>query len=133
VIVAAAGLGGSALTGSEVFDALASIVVGLILAAAAVGVGTHAKALLLGESARTEAATVLMREIQKHPDVVSLPDLRTMHVGPDDVLVAANVELRGDLSVTEAQDVTAAIVDDLRDLDPSIRHVFLHPSRGHGG
>jgi cation diffusion facilitator family transporter len=133
VLIAAAGLGASALTGSEVFDALASIAVGLILAAAAVGVGTHAKALLLGESARPQTRTVLACEIEKHPDVVSLPELRTMHVGPDDVLVAANVELRSDLSIAEAQDVAAAIVHDLRDLDPTIRHVFLHPSPSRDG
>src|SRR5690242_27317 len=45
VVVAAAGIAASALTGSETYDALASIGVGVILAAAAVGVGTHAKAL----------------------------------------------------------------------------------------
>jgi cation diffusion facilitator family transporter len=114
VVVAAVGLGASALTGSGAYDALASIVVGLILAVAAIGVGTHAKALLLGESARPETATLVAREIEKHPDVVALPELRTMHVGPDDVLVVANVELRHDLSLADAQAVTASIVDDLR-------------------
>jgi cation diffusion facilitator family transporter len=132
VVVAAVGLGASALTGSGAYDALASIVVGLILAVAAIGVGTHAKALLLGESARPETATLVAREIEKHPDVVALPELRTMHVGPDDVLVVANVELRHDLSLADAQAVTASIVDDLRRVEPSVRHVFLQPSAGGG-
>jgi cation diffusion facilitator family transporter len=132
VLVAAAGLGASALTGNEAYDAVASIAVGLILAVAAIGVGTHAKALLLGESARPETRELLERQIERHAEVVSVPELRTMHVGPEDVLVVASVELRGDLSLADAQAVTASIVNDLRCLEPSIRHVFLQPSPPRG-
>ena len=128
VVVAALGLAASAATGSEVFDALASIAVGLILAVAAVGVGTHAKALLLGESARPETREFLEREIESRPEVVSVPELRTMHVGPDDVLVAGRVEFRDELSVPEIEELTDRIIDDLRDRDPAIRHVFLQPA-----
>jgi len=128
VLVAAAGLGASVLTGSETFDALASIGVGVILAVAAVGVGTHAKALLLGESARPETREFLEREIEGRPEVVSVPELRTMHVGPDDVLVAGRVEFRDELSVPEIEELTDRIIDDLRSRDPAIRHVFLQPA-----
>jgi cation diffusion facilitator family transporter len=128
VLVAAAGLAASAVTGSEAFDALASIAVGLILAAAALGVGTHAKALLLGESARPETREFLRREIEGRSEVVSVPELRTMHVGPDDVLVAGRVEFRDELSVPEIEELTDRIIDELRRRDPAIRHVFLQPA-----
>jgi cation diffusion facilitator family transporter len=128
VVVAALGLAASAATGSEVYDALASIAVGLILAVAAIGVGTHAKALLLGESARVETREFLEREIESRPEVVSVPELRTMHVGPDDVLVAGRVEFRDELSVPEIEELTDRIIDDLRERDPAIRHVFLQPA-----
>jgi len=128
VLVAAAGLAASAITGSEVFDALASIAVGLILAAAAVGVGTHAKALLLGEAAWPEMRELLERRIESHPEVVSVPDLRTMHVGPDDVLVAGCVEFRDDLTVPEVEELTERIIEDLRRRDPAVGQVFLQPA-----
>ena len=128
VLVAAAGLAASAITGSEVFDALASIAVGLILAAAAVGVGTHAKALLLGEAAWPEMRELLERRIESHPEVVSVPDLRTMHVGPDDVLVAGRVEFRDDLTVPEVEELTERIIADLRRRDPAVGQVFLQPA-----
>ena len=128
VLVAAAGLAASAITGSEVFDALASIAVGLILAAAAVGVGTHAKALLLGEAAWPEMRELLERRIESHPEVVSVPDLRTMHVGPDDVLVAGRVEFRNDLTVPEVEELTERIIEDLRRRDPAVGQVFLQPA-----
>ncbi len=133
IAVAAAGLGASVLTGSEVFDALASIVVGLILAAAAVGVGSHARALLIGEAAWPEIRELLEREIERHPEVVSVPDLRTMHVGPDDVLVAGRVEFRDDLTVPEIEELTERIIDDLRRRDPAVGHVFLQPATSSGG
>jgi cation diffusion facilitator family transporter len=128
VVVAAAGLSASAVTGSEVYDALASIGVGVVLAVAAVGVGTHAKALLLGESARAETRALLEREIEGRPEVMSVPDLRTMHVGPDDVLVAGRVEFRDDLTVPEIEALTERIIADLRRRDPAIAHVFLQPA-----
>ena len=128
VLVAAAGLAASAITGSEVFDALASIAVGLILAAAAIGVGTHAKALLLGEAAWPEMRELLERRIESHPEVVSVPDLRTMHVGPDDVLVAGRVEFRDDLTVPEVEELTERIIADLRRRDPAVGQVFLQPA-----
>ncbi|HEY7259188.1 MAG TPA: cation diffusion facilitator family transporter [Gaiellales bacterium] len=133
VVVAALGLAASAVTGSEVFDALASIAVGVILAVAAVGVGTHAKALLLGESARAETREFLEREIENRPEVVSVPELRTMHVGPDDVLVAGRVEFRDELSVPQIEELTDRIIDDLRERDPAIRHVFLQPATSERG
>ncbi len=133
VLVAAAGLAASAITGSEVFDALASIAVGLILAAAAVGVGTHAKALLLGEAAWPEMRELLERRIESHPEVVSVPDLRTMHVGPDDVLVAGRVEFRDDLTVPEVEELTERIIVDLRRRDPAVGQVFLQPATSDRG
>jgi divalent metal cation (Fe/Co/Zn/Cd) transporter len=102
--------------------------VGVILAIAAVGVGTHSKALLLGESARVETREFLEQEIERRPEVVSVPELRTMHVGPDDVLVAGRVEFRDELSVPEIEKLTERMIDELRERDPAIRHVFLQPA-----
>jgi divalent metal cation (Fe/Co/Zn/Cd) transporter len=128
VVVAATGLTLSAVTGSEVYDALASIGVGLILAVAAVGVGTHAKGLLLGEAAWPEMREFLERAIESRPEVVSVPDLRTMHVGPDDILVAGRVEFRDELTVPEVEELTQRIIDDLRRRDSAIGQVFLQPA-----
>jgi cation diffusion facilitator family transporter len=133
ILVAAAGVSLTAVTGSEVYDALASIGVGLVLGVAAIGVGTHAKALLLGEAAWPEMREFLEREIASRPEVVSVPDLRTMHVGPEDVLVAGRVEFRDELTVPEIEELTQRIIDDLRSRDPAIGEVFLQPATSDGG
>jgi len=56
-----------------------------------------------------------------------------MHLGPDDLLVAANIELRDELTVTDAERVADEIAADLRRAEPSVHHVFLQPSPGRPG
>jgi cation diffusion facilitator family transporter len=133
VILAAAGLIARALTGSEVYDAAASIAIGVLLIAVAIVVGSHAKDLLLGESARPEVREAIEAAALRHPAVEAVPALLTMHLAPDDLLVAANIELRDELTVTDAERVADEIAADLREVEPSVHHVFLHPSPGRPG
>lgn len=133
VILAAAGLIARALTGSEVYDAVASISIGVLLIAVAIAVGSHAKDLLLGESARPEVREAIEAAALRHPAVEAVPALLTMHLAPDDLLVAANIELRDELTVTDAERVADEIAADLREVEPSVHHVFLHPSPGRPG
>jgi divalent metal cation (Fe/Co/Zn/Cd) transporter len=76
---------------------------------------------------------LLERRIESHPEVVSVPDLRTMHVGPDDVLVAGRVEFRDDLTVPEVEELTERIIADLRRRDPAVGQVFLQPATSDHG
>lgn len=133
VILAAAGLIARSLTGNEVYDAAASISIGVLLIGVAVAVGSHAKDLLLGESARPEVREAIEAAALRHPAVEAVPALLTMHLAPDDLLVAANIELRDELTVTDAERVADEIAADLRDVEPSVQHVFLHPSPGRPG
>jgi cation diffusion facilitator family transporter len=133
VVLAAAGLIARSLTGSEVWDATASIAIGVLLIAVAIAVGSHAKDLLLGESARPEVREAIEAAALQHPAVEAVPALLTMHLAPDDLLVAANIELRDELTVTDAERVADEIAAELREVEPSVHHVFLHPSPGRPG
>ena len=133
VVLAAAGLIARHFTGSEVYDAAASIAIGVLLIAVAIAVGSHARDLLLGESARPEVREAIEAAALRHPAVEAVPALLTMHLAPDDLLVAANIELRDELTVTDAERVADEIAADLRDAEPSVHHVFLHPSPGRPG
>jgi cation diffusion facilitator family transporter len=133
VILAAAGLIARAVTGSEVYDAAASISIGVLLIGVAIAVGSHARDLLLGESARPEVREAIEAAALKHPAVEAVPALLTMHLAPDDLLVAANIELRDELTVTDAERVADEIAADLREVEPSVHHVFLQPSPGRPG
>jgi cation diffusion facilitator family transporter len=131
VVVAAAGVVARTVTGTEVYDAAASIAIGVLLIAVAIAVGAHAKALLLGESARPAVREAIERELLRHPAVESVPEMLTMHIGPDDLLVAANIELQDELTVTEVEHVTGEIAASLHAADAAVRHVFLQPTPVH--
>lgn len=128
VVVAACGLVARHYTGDERYDAAASIAIGVLLAGVAVAIGSHAKDLLLGQSARAEVREAIETATLHHPAVEAVPALLTMHIGPDNLLVAANIELRDELTVTDAERVAAEIAADLREVEPSVQHVFLQPA-----
>ncbi|HEX3329640.1 MAG TPA: cation diffusion facilitator family transporter [Gaiellales bacterium] len=130
VILAAAGLIARDLTGNEAYDAAASIAIGVLLIGVAIAVGSHARDLLLGESARPEVREAIEAAALRHPAVEAVPALLTMHIGPDDLLVAANIELRDELTVNDAERIADEIAAELREAEPSVHHVFLQPSPG---
>lgn len=128
VLFAAAGLSARAVTGDARYDAAASIAIGILLIVVAVAVGAHAKALLLGQAARPAVREAIEQATLRHPAVESVPEMLTMHIGPDDVLVAADIELHDELTVTEVERVAREIASDLRGVEPRVQHVFLQPA-----
>jgi cation diffusion facilitator family transporter len=123
--LAAAGLTASRALDQPWLDGTASILIGLLLAGAAIVVGGHARDLLLGESARPAVAEGLRGIITDHPDVESLGTFMTMHLGPDDLLVAARVRLRDGAASGRVGD---EIAEHMREADPTVQHVFIHPA-----
>jgi divalent metal cation (Fe/Co/Zn/Cd) transporter len=79
------------LTGSEVYDAAASMAIGVLLVAAAIRLGADNRELLIGRAADPEQLTMIRSQIEATPGISALPDLQTMHLGPDHLIVAANV------------------------------------------
>jgi cation diffusion facilitator family transporter len=128
VLFAAAGVAARTVTGNEGYDAAASIAIGVLLITVAFAVGSHARDLLLGEAARPAVRDAMEQATLRHAAVESVPEMLTMHIGPDDLLVAANIELRDELTVTEVERVAREIASDLRSVESTAQHVFLQPA-----
>lgn len=104
---AASGIWLSQVTGSPVWDAGASAVIGLLLVGVAVVLALENYSLLIGEAAPATVEAKIRRLVREDEDVVDVIDLRTMHMGPEDILVALGVKFRP--SLTTAQ-IEAAVV-----------------------
>ncbi len=104
---AATGIWLSQVTGSPVWDAGASAVIGLLLVGVAVVLALENYSLLIGEAAPATVEARIRRLVREDEDVVDVIDLRTMHMGPEDILVALGVKFRP--SLTTAQ-IEAAVV-----------------------
>ena len=135
LVIAVSGLLATQLTGNSVYDGIASIGIGGVLAVVAFALGRDSRALLLGEAVPPEDEQRL-REVMTSFDEVSevLLRLLTMHLGPDAVLVNAEIHVVDGLDTDQIEDLLERITTAMRDEMPEVAQTFieLHPP-GHKG
>ena len=126
LVLALAGVILSVTTGEPAFDAAGSIGIGLLLAVIAIVLAIEMKSLLIGEAAAPEEELSIKSAIEDGPEVERLIHLRTEHIGPEDLLVAAKIDLApaADSDVANAIDRVEARI---RASVPSAHLIFLEP------
>ena len=125
LVAAMAGVIASHLTGDSVWDALASIVIGVLLAGVAFFLAFETKGLLIGEAAgRRDRATIRARVLAHH-NVEQVDRLLTMHMGPEEILVNLDVELVRDLSGREVHQTIEEVEQAIRSAIPAARNIFI--------
>jgi len=127
LVFALAGIGVAYLTGDARFDGVGSIVIGILLGGIALLLSFEMQSLLIGESADIEIEKQIQQALSGSPDVKRIIHLRTVHLGPEELLVAAKLEFDAELTVP----VLCARIDEaeraLRAAVPIARLVFLEP------
>lgn len=98
LVIAAAGIWLSQLTGSSTWDAVSSAVIGLILIGVAIVLALENHSLLIGERAPGEVEARIRHAVREDEAVRSVTALHTMHHGPRSILVVVGVELARDLT-----------------------------------
>ena len=121
------GVGLAAITGNGLYDALGTLAIGGLLATVAIVLGVEMYSLLLGEAASPEEQEAVRHAIASTPGVARLIQLRTMHLGPEELLVAARFELDPSLSADDAARVIDQAQADLRAVVPTARIIYLEP------
>jgi cation diffusion facilitator family transporter len=125
LVFALFGVGLTLLTGNGIWDALGTAMIGLLLVAIAVVLAMETKSLLLGESATREDVAKIRTAIEAGG--TSIIHLKTMHLGPEELLVAAKISIgRSD----SGQDIAKAIDDAeirVREAVPIARVIYLEP------
>jgi len=126
--LALAGVVLAAVTDEPRFDALGSVGIGVLLVGVALVLAVEMKSLLIGEAADPEVVDALRQAITGGPEVASVIHMRTLQLGPDDLLVAAKVELT-DLAEDRAEVARAidATEERMRLACPMARLIFLEP------
>ena len=129
LVLAALGVGLRQLTGWAAWDGGASIAIGVLLVGVAVKLGMDSKELLIGRAASPEMERLIREEIESTPGVDALLELRTMHMGPDSLIVAARVALKDELGADEAEDLADEVDSRLSEKLPLQLHVFIDPTQ----
>jgi cation diffusion facilitator family transporter len=126
LVIALAGLGLAVVTDEPRFDAIGSIGIGVLLAVIAVVLAVEMKSLLVGEGADAETDAAARAAFESAPEVESLIHLRTRHLGPEELLVAAKIQFRA-ATTAELADAIDAVEAQLRAAVPTARYVYLEP------
>jgi cation diffusion facilitator family transporter len=125
IVVAATGLGLARAFQQPVWDAIASIVVGLLLVSVALILGRETRSLLLGESADPELVDSIRRVARSQAGVLEAARPRTMHIGPDVVHVDLDVRIDASHSGRDVIETCKKIDAAVRAEHPSVRRVSL--------
>ncbi|MCZ6860395.1 MAG: cation diffusion facilitator family transporter [Alphaproteobacteria bacterium] len=125
IIVAFLGILLADLTGQAWLDAAASIVIGLILAAVATLLAYETKGLLIGEAAAPSVVRALRKIVGETEGVSSINELRTLHFGPTDILVAISVDFADAMSSRQVEKSVTAIETAIKQDYPSVTRVFV--------
>ena len=115
------------VTGNEDFDAYGTITIGVLLLVIAVILMIEMKGLLIGESARPEEEDAIRSALTSSRHVRSVIHLRTQHLGPDDLLVGAKLELEPMLAMRDVADAINEAEAAVRAVVPAARLLFLEP------
>jgi cation diffusion facilitator family transporter len=94
LLLATAGVALTVITGSGAWDGAGSLAIGVLLAGVAVVLAVEMKSLLIGESASAEVERAIVTALEAGPEVECVIHMRTMHLGPESVLVTAKIAVR---------------------------------------
>ena len=124
---ALAGVGLAAVTGDAVWDALGTLAIGALLAVVAVVLGIEMYSLLVGEAASPEEQAAIRQAILSTGGVAGLVQLRTLHLGPEEVLVVGGLQLDREQSADDAARVIDQAEERVREALPKARIIYLEP------
>lgn len=127
LLLALAGVGLHQLTGSGVWDGVASLLIGALLAGVAYLLGSANKALLVGKQADRSLVDGVREMLEAADEVDAVVDLLTQVMGTDKVLVCARIDLRDDLDASEVERVCLRLDNQLHDEITEVDEVFLEP------
>jgi cation diffusion facilitator family transporter len=127
LVFALAGVTIALVTGDPRFDGAGSIVVGALLGVIALLLSREMQSLLIGEAADPEVEAQIRSALSKAPDVKRVIHLRTVHLGPDELLVAAKLEFDLNLTVQALCSRVDQAEVEVRKVVPIAKLIFLEP------
>jgi cation diffusion facilitator family transporter len=114
--------------GDPIYDAIAALLIGLMLMGFAIALAWENKRLLLGESLPAARLGGLRTIIEDHDRVDGVEDLRSVYFGPGEVLVTADVDFADGADAEGLDDVIAEIVEALKAAEPDVQKVYIEPA-----
>ena len=129
LLVALGGLAAYQITGNPVFDALASIGIGVVLIFTALILALESKSLLIGESADPEVVSVIDGLLDKHDSVSAVNEVATLHMGPEFIVVTVSIDVNDTLAGGQIERTVTRLTRQIKATNPRIKRVFIEMER----
>lgn len=127
LVFALIGVGLSVITGNGMWDAIGTLLIGLLLIAVAIILGIETKSLLVGEGATDADVAAIEQAITSGEDAPRIIHMKTLYLGPDELMVAAKLGMSSDQRLTEVAALTNVIESRIRDAVPAARVIYIEP------
>jgi cation diffusion facilitator family transporter len=115
------------VTGNGAWDGAGSLAIGVLLGCVAVILAIEMKSLLIGESANAETVRAIVAALENGPDVECVIHLRTVHLGPESLLVAAKIAVQHDETAAKVAAGIDAAERRVREAVPMAEVIYLEP------
>ncbi|GAA1779623.1 cation diffusion facilitator family transporter [Agromyces lapidis] len=115
------------VTGNPLFDAIGTLMIGTLLVLVAVVLGIETKSLLVGEGASDEDVEKIEQAITAGPEIERIIHMKTLYLGPDELLVAAKLGFAADQRLLEVAAATNVIEQRIRHAVPAARVIYIEP------
>jgi cation diffusion facilitator family transporter len=125
LLFALAGIFLSSVTDNPMWDGLASLAIGVLLATVAILLAIETKALLIGEAASRSDRAGVMAAVLALPQVTGVGRLLTMHMGPQRILVNIEVDFQNDLDGEDVEQAIDSVESAIRAALPNADNIFV--------
>lgn len=121
------GVGLTALTQNSLFDAIGTILIGLLLVAVAVVLGIEIKSLLVGEGASDEDVDKIEKALVDGEGIERIIHMKTLYLGPDEFMIGAKVGVAPQTTVRELAVIVDTAERRIRAVVPAARVIYIEP------
>ncbi|PSP28647.1 cation transporter, partial [Halobacteriales archaeon QH_2_65_14] len=121
------GISATRVTGDPVYDAAATVVIGILLMVFAVALAIENKRLIVGESLPKDVQAEMQTAIENHDGIAHVDDFRTMFIGAGKVLVTADVSFDPDLNTEDIDEDVGEIERKIKEIDDRVKLVYVEP------
>jgi cation diffusion facilitator family transporter len=127
LVLALLGVSLALITDDPVWDGIGTLSIGLLLGLVAIVLAVEMKGLLIGEAASLDAVDAILTALVDGTTVLRVIHLKTLHLGPDELLVAAKIALAPTLTLPEVALAIDAAEVRVRAVEPLARQMYLEP------
>lgn len=127
LVLAFFGVGLSVITHNPIWDAIGTLAIGALLVAVAVILGLETSSLLVGEGATAEDTGKIRKALSATAGVNSIIHMKTLYLGPDELMVGAKIAVSADSTGTAIANVIDEAEENVRAAVPTARVIYLEP------